>query len=115
MPTIAYTALGTHVFINGAKLAQVASAMWDHTLGRLRFRVIHWPGDPSQEFLRSLRSGAFVQLRLELPDKTARESTARIRFCRTRMSLNAVNRTTVEFAIDEEAFSRILLTEHKTA
>ena len=114
MSTIAYTAQGSNLFVNGFRMNQVQSALWDHTTGRLRVRLIYF-GDETlgQELLRGLRIGAFVDLRFEIPDKKARECKAVVRFCRTRLSLNHVIRTTAEFILDEEQFSRVITQEKR--
>jgi hypothetical protein len=104
MPTIASTAAGSHFFVNSVRLSQVQSAVWDHTLGRLRVRLIHWGGDEGQEVVRSARAGDTVDLRLELPDGEVRSCSARVRFCRTRFCLRHVIRTTVEFNLDNAKF-----------
>jgi hypothetical protein len=74
--------------------------VWDHSLNRLRVRVIYRGDD--QQHLSKLTMGNVVDLQLKLPDgTTVLRCSGVVRFCRTRLNVQHVIRMTVEFDLCE--------------
>lgn len=99
---LAYTSLGTKLYLDGFPLEQIQMIVLDTTTRRIRLRAVREPGCTEQDRLMQLKAGDMVYARLVLPDGTVEfQGRAELAMCRLRIRYDAAARIVAFFKLGE--------------